>query len=67
MKKVTTSKFKKDCSKILDEVCATRKPVLIYKDRRMVAKLVPFGAPPKDFLGCLRGIIEITGDIVPVP
>jgi hypothetical protein len=63
MKKVTASKFKTNCLKILDEVCVTRQPVLIYKGRRVIAKLVPYGGPPKDFLGCLAGVMEIMGDI----
>jgi hypothetical protein len=63
MKKVTASKFKTSCLEIWDEIRVTRQPVLIYKGRRIVAKLIPFGAPPKDFLGCLTGVVEIVGDI----
>jgi hypothetical protein len=63
VKKVTTKKFKMSCLKILDGVCVTRQPVLIYKGRRIVAKLTPFGAPPEDLFGCLAGVMEIMGDI----
>jgi antitoxin (DNA-binding transcriptional repressor) of toxin-antitoxin stability system len=63
MKKVTARKFKTDCAKILDEVCVTRQPVLIYKGRRIVAKLIPFDARPKDIFGCLAGVMEIVGNI----
>jgi hypothetical protein len=58
MKNVTVSKFKKNYLKILDEVCVTRKPVLIYKGRRIVAKLIPFDAPSRNFLGSLAGNIK---------
>jgi antitoxin (DNA-binding transcriptional repressor) of toxin-antitoxin stability system len=63
MKKVTARKFKTNCLKILDEVIVTGRPVLICKGKRIVAKLIPFDAPPKDFLGCLAGVMKITGDI----
>ena len=63
MKKITASKLKTNCVEILDEIRVTRQPVLICQRRKIVAKLVPFGAPPKDFLGCLKGFMEIVGDI----
>jgi len=63
MKKVTASKFKTNCLKILDEVCVTRQPVFIYKGGKAIAKLIPSDVPPQDFLGCLAGVIEIVGDI----
>ena len=63
MRKMTAKSFQTNCLEILNEVSLTREPVLICKGKKIIAKLVPFGAPPKDFLGCLASIMKITGDI----
>ena len=47
----------------MDEVRATRQPLLITKKGRPVAKLVPAEKQPDDIFGCLKGEIEIVGDI----
>jgi prevent-host-death family protein len=51
MKTMTAGKFKAQCLKVIDRVNATRGPVLITRNGRPIAKLVPVG------------IIEIVGDI----
>jgi prevent-host-death family protein len=63
MKKMAAGKFKANCLKIMDEVSATREPVLIRKRGRPVAKLVPAAAPVDNFIGRLEGIVKIVGDI----
>jgi prevent-host-death family protein len=63
MKKMPAGEFKAHCLKVMDRVEATREPVVITKNGRPVAKLVPVEAEAKDFLGCLAGVIEIVGDI----
>jgi prevent-host-death family protein len=63
MKTMAAGKFKAQCLKVMDQVNATREPVLITKKGKPVAKLVPAVPPTKDFLGCMAGIIEIVGDI----
>jgi prevent-host-death family protein len=63
MKTVAAGKFKAQCLSIMDEVNATREPVLITKNGRPVAKMVPAEAEPKDVFGCLRGVMEIVGDV----
>ena len=45
MKSVAAGKFKDICLQTLDEVAATRRPVVITKRGRPVAKLVPIAAP----------------------
>ena len=63
MKTMAAGKFKAECLKVMDQVNATREPVVITKKGRPVAKLVPVEPTSKDFLGSLVGVIEIVGDI----
>jgi prevent-host-death family protein len=65
MKKIPAGKFKAQCLSLMDEVQATREPLLITKHGRPVAKLVPAGAAKHsdDVFGCLRGVMKIIGDI----
>ena len=61
MKKMAAAKFKTHCLTIMEDVRATREPVLITKRGRPVAKLVP--ADMVDFIGRLEGVVRIVGDI----
>jgi prevent-host-death family protein len=63
MRKMSAAEFKAALFKVMDEVQATRKTVLITKKGRPVAKLVPAQAPPDELFGCLSGVVKITGDI----
>ena len=64
MKTMPAGKFKAQCLSVMDEVNLTREPVVITKRGRPVAKLVPAEkSRTEDVFGCLRGIIEIVGDI----
>jgi prevent-host-death family protein len=67
MKTMAAGKFKAQCLKVMDRVNATREPVIITKNGRPVAKLVPVDPIAKDSLGSLVGIIEIVGDIESPP
>ena len=62
MKKIAASQFQAHCLGIIEEVRVTRAVILITKRGRPVAKLVPAGKAPK-FLGRLKGIVKIQGDI----
>jgi len=64
MKTVPAGQFKARCLKIMDDVQSTREPVVITKKGRPVAKLVALEAKPTDVFGCMKGEIEIVGDIV---
>jgi prevent-host-death family protein len=64
MKTIPAGKFKAQCLSIMDNVCATRRPVVITKRGKPVAKLVPADEPRRDVFGCLAGKIEVVGDIV---
>lgn len=63
MRSMPAGKFKAHCLSVMDEVNATREPVVITKNGRPVAKLVPAESEPKDVFGCLRGVMEIVGDV----
>jgi prevent-host-death family protein len=63
MKTMGAGEFKARCLKVMDQVRATREPVLITKRGRPVAKLVPVDRRGDDIFGCLKGVMEIVGDI----
>ena len=63
MKTMRAGEFKAHCLKVMDQVRATREPVIITKRGRPVAKLVPVDRRGDDIFGCLKGVVEIVGDI----
>lgn len=67
MKTMAAGKFKATCLAVMDEVQAKREPVVITKNGKPVAKLVPLElAERADPLDIFRfpGKIEILGDII---
>lgn len=62
--RVPASNFKAECLRLLDEVATTRRPIVITKRGKPVAKLVPVEAAPRDPFGCMSGIAKICGDII---
>ena len=64
MKTMPAGQFKAVCLRVMDEVNRTRESVTITKKGKPVAKLVPAETPAKDVFGCMRGRVEIVGDIV---
>jgi len=63
MKTVAAGEFKTRCLTLMDDVKKTRAPIVITKRGKPVAKLVPIEEENDDFLGRLKGVIEIVGDI----
>ena len=61
---IQASRFKATCLALMDEVEATGEAVVITKNGRPVAQLVPVRARPKTLFGRDRGRIESLGDIV---
>lgn len=64
MKTIAAAQFKARCLKVMDEVHTRRKPILITKRGKPLAKLVPAEEKPEEIFGSLAGKIEILGDIV---
>lgn len=69
MRTMGAAKFKAQCLAVMDEVQAKREPVLVTKNGKPVAKLVPLDLPQdEDPLDAFYfGKIEIVGDIVAPP
>lgn len=64
-KTMAAGQFKAHCLRVMDEVERTRRPIVITKRGRPVAKLVPADPTEPDvFLGRLAGKIMIVGDIM---
>ena len=63
MKTMAAGEFKARCLRVMDGVQSTREAVVITKNGKPVAKLVPADEPNNDVFGCLVGEIEILGDI----
>ena len=64
---INAAQFKAKCLKLIDEVAATRKPLVITKRGKALAKLVPIEnqkTPP--LFGYMKGTGQILGDIVNV-
>ena len=65
MRTMAAGKFKAQCLAVMDEVQAKREPVVITKNGKPVAKLVPIVEGERDPLfGFYRGNLEIPGDII---
>ena len=64
MKTMTAGKLKAHCLTVVDEVQATREPVLITKRGKPVIKVVPVSDKTDDIFGFMRGKCKITGDII---
>jgi prevent-host-death family protein len=65
MKEIAISEFKAKCLAILDQVQKTRQPIRITRRGRPIAEV----GPPKpidnrDWIGSMKGRMEILGDIV---
>jgi prevent-host-death family protein len=63
MKKIAAAVFKAQCLSLMEDVRSTRQPIVITKRGKPVAKLVPVDGEKDDFIGRLKGQIEIVGDL----
>jgi prevent-host-death family protein len=65
MRTMAAGKFKATCLAVMDEVQAKREPVMITKNGRPVAKLVPILADERDpIFGFYKGKLDISGDVI---
>jgi len=63
MRTIQAAEFRARCSKVMEEVRISREPIIITKRGKPVAKLVPVGGRNEGVFGCLKGVMEIVGDI----
>jgi len=63
---VPAGEFKARCLKLMDQVRATRRPIVITKRGKPVAKLVPVEEfePRREIFGSMKGTVTIHGDII---
>lgn len=64
MNTIQASEFKAKCLRLMDEVARTGDPLVITKNGKPVATLVPYGRRRKTLTGLHRGTARILGDIV---
>ncbi len=62
---IPAAEFKAHCLKLLDQVQRSGESLVVTKRGRPVARVVPMAPAEKiSLLGCLKGQVEILGDIV---
>ena len=61
---IKASEFKAKCLAIMDEVARTGQAVLITKNGKPIAELVPHRPKKKNARGILKDRLFITGDII---
>jgi prevent-host-death family protein len=65
MQEIAISEFKAKCLAILDEVQKTERPIRITRFGKPVAVVVPPSTvPANDWMGSMKGEVEILGDII---
>jgi len=63
MKQVGAARFKAQCLTLMEDVRTTKRPIVITKRGKPVAKLVPIDESKDDFIGRLKGVFEVVGDL----
>ncbi|HEY1677308.1 MAG TPA: type II toxin-antitoxin system Phd/YefM family antitoxin [Candidatus Sulfotelmatobacter sp.] len=63
MKTISAAEFKAQCLALMDDVHSTREHIVITKRGKPVAKLVPTESAKDDFIGRLKGVVEIVGEL----
>lgn len=61
---IGAGQFKTHCLQLIDQVNQSRKPLIITKHGKPLAKLSPFDENPPSLFGCMKGTVIIKGDIV---
>ena len=49
--------------RVLDEVESTRKRIVVTRNGKPVAEIVPFFQKPKTLYGAMKGSIKVMGDL----
>ena len=63
MKTIAASEFKAQCLTLMETVRSTKRPLVITKRGKPIAKLVPVDATKDDFIGRLKGVFEVVGNL----
>jgi prevent-host-death family protein len=63
MKTIAAAQFKARCLTLMDDVQSTREHIVITKRGKPVARLVPIDRKKDDFIGSLKGMFRVVGDI----
>jgi prevent-host-death family protein len=63
MKEISAAVFKAKCLTLMEDVRSTKRPLVITKRGKPVAKLVPLDESKDDFIGRLKGVFEVVGDL----
>jgi prevent-host-death family protein len=66
MEEVAISEFKAKCLALLERVRLTKKPLRVTRRGQPVAEIVPPSPPAgaQDWIGSMKGTMEVGGDIV---
>jgi prevent-host-death family protein len=66
MREIAISEFKAKCLALLEQVHKTKKPIRVTRFGKPVAEVMPPSptARPADWLGSMKGRMEILGDVV---
>ena len=68
MKQIPAGSFKARCLAVMNEIQSTREPVVVTKRGKPLVKVVPIEEQTNGLLGCMKGKIQIVGDIEsPIP
>jgi prevent-host-death family protein len=63
MREVSAAAFKAQCLRLMEDVRSTKRPLVVTKRGKPLAKLVPIEEPKDDFIGRLKGVFEVVGDL----
>ena len=58
------SEFRAKCLKLMDEVAENGEAIVITKNGKPTARLVPYRELPRDWFGADKGKLQILGDII---
>ena len=61
---IAAGEFKAKCLKLLDQVAAERKTLVITKHGKPVAQVVPAPAEEETLFGSMKGSVLYMGDII---
>jgi prevent-host-death family protein len=65
MKKIPVSQFKANCSALVEQVRKTKRSIQITRRGKVIAEIRPLPSEKrKNWMGSMKGTVEILGDIV---